>query len=78
MAADGEDKVAIETIDLLESRLQRLAFYTIGTSELAQLDENHLVDAEAESIPARLQQAEDTLRRLASQSPVVTEILSLC
>ena len=78
MATKGGDKIAIETIGLLESRLQRLAFYITGASEQDSLDEKHFADAKAESIQARLQQAEDRLQRLASTSQVVEEILSLC
>ncbi|MCJ1433489.1 hypothetical protein MMC27_002851 [Xylographa pallens] len=77
MATEGGDKIAVETLGLLESRLQRLAFYITGANELDSLDEKHFADAKAESIQARLQQAEDRLQRLASTSQVVEEILSL-
>ncbi|MCJ1379230.1 hypothetical protein MMC17_002330 [Xylographa soralifera] len=77
MAAEGNEQMAIESIELLESRLQRIAFYTTGANELENLDEKHFADAKAESIQARLQQAEDRLQRLALKSQVVEEILSL-
>ncbi|MCJ1287305.1 hypothetical protein MMC26_006653 [Xylographa opegraphella] len=77
MAVVGGNRVAVETIELLESRLQRLAFYTSGTIELESQDVNQSPDAKAESIQTRLQLAEDRLQRLASNSQVVEEILSL-
>ena len=63
------DGTALETIDLLESRLRRLE-YVIGQGN--SLEEDKL------SAAKRLDHLEHTLHQLASKSSVVQELLRLC
>lgn len=77
MGTKGGD-AALETIALLETRLQRLEFYTTGSDGSQRSTDELSSQEKQENIPSRLQRIETGLQQLAAQSQVVRDILRLC
>lgn len=73
----GGEGTALETIALLETRLQRLEFYTTGSSGPGESIEGGSPQEKQENVQARLQRIEAGLQQLAAQSQVVRDILNL-
>jgi hypothetical protein len=65
------DKTAVETIDLLEARLQRIEYAVCG-----QVDESAL-SSNKKSATQRFAALEHSLHQLASKSRVVQDLLRL-
>lgn len=78
MTSEGDHKTAMASIDLLEDRLRRVAFYTTGADDIRDFIEPPSTSGRHKTIQTRLQRLDDGLQRLASKSSVVKEILSLC
>ena len=78
MATKGGDATALETIALLEIRLQRLEFYTTGSDGIQESSEGVPAQEKQDNVQARLQRIEAGLQQLAAQSHVVRDILKLC
>lgn len=73
-----EDETAIETIELLESRLQRVQFLLTGRA-FADADVLGIAGAgKDDCIPARLKRLEKALTDLSAISRVAHDALSLC
>ncbi len=66
------DKIAIETIDLLEARLRRIEFAISG-----QVNDASLTNSKG-SVTQRLSRLESSLHQFASKSRVVQDLLKLC
>lgn len=74
----SQDETALETIELLESRLQRVQFLLTGRA-FTDADVLGITGAgEDECIPARLKRLEKALTDLAATSRVAHDALSLC
>jgi hypothetical protein len=65
------DQTAVETIDLLEARLQRIEYAVCYPIDEASLSSNK------ESATIRLQKLEHSLHQLASKSRVIQDLLRL-
>lgn len=78
MGSKGGDATALETIALLETRLQRLEFYTTGSDGPQDSTEELSSQEKQENIQSRLRRVETGLQQLAAQSQVVRDILKLC
>lgn len=79
MAMDkAQDETALETIELLESRLQRVQFLLTGRA-FADADVLGIAGAEDEDcIPARLERLEKALMDISATSRVAHDALNLC
>ncbi|MCJ1473917.1 hypothetical protein MMC13_002573 [Lambiella insularis] len=77
MAVEGEKKVALESLELLGSRLRKINFYTTGTDETRDSTELPSNRGRQDNIQARLQQLDDGLKRLASRSTAIEQFLNL-
>lgn len=72
LAMDGDlDELLLQTLQLLEWRLQRLEFVLHGNTEQAG------TDGEA-TVTSRIEKLERSLQRLSSESRVVSDVLQLC
>jgi len=78
MGTQGRDETALETIALLETRLQRLDFYTTGSDGPCKPTEELASQEKQENVQSRLQRIETGLQQLAAQSQAVRDILKLC
>ena len=72
-----QDETALETIELLESRLQRVQFLLTGRT-YPDSDVVGVAVGNYECIPARLKSLENALLDLAATSRVAHDALSLC
>ena len=70
--------MAMETIDLLETRLQRIEFYVTGAPSPQDLTQDPSTRKNQKPVHLRLQRIEDQLQRIAFSSQVVREVLELC
>ena len=77
MDKTDEESIALETIELLEARLQRVEFFVKGTDD-HQGFEQIAIQGKEHSIQRRLQRLEQSLQKLASKSRVVRDTLDLC
>lgn len=79
MAMDkAQDETALETIELLESRLQGVRFLLTGRA-FADADVLGIAGAEDEDcIPARLERLEKALMDISATSRVAHDALNLC
>lgn len=74
----AQDETALETIELLESRLQRVQFLLTGRA-FADADVLGIAGAEDEDcIPARLERLEKALMDISATSRVAHDALNLC
>ena len=74
---ENQDGTALETIDLLESRLQRIHFLLTGRS-CADADVSSLARVESDNhVTAHLRELEDALLNLSATSHVAYDILNL-
>ena len=78
MSTIPENKCTLETIDLLQYRLQRIEYYLTGSDDGHQQLQNAAAKGRDHGIQARITQAENHLARIASQSPLAHDLLSLC
>ena len=75
---DGSTKIALETLDALESRLQRVVWYLSGENEVGDLLHKVKVEGRDQTVQARLARLENNLGKLSSRSHEVHQLLSLC
>ena len=76
--SDSSTKIALETLDALESRLQRVGWYLSGDSEVGEVLQNVNAEGRDQTVQARLARLENNLGKLSSRSHEVREILNLC
>ena len=76
--SDGSTKIALETLDALESRLQRVAWYLSGENEVGDVLHKVKVEGRDQTVQARLARLENNLGKLSSRSHEVHQLLSLC
>ena len=76
--SDGSTKIALETLDALESRLQRVAWYLSGDNEVGEVLQNVKAEGRDQTVQARLARLENNLGKLSSRSPEARELLGLC
>ena len=75
---DGSTKIALETLDALESRLQRVVWYLSGENEVGGLLHKVKVEGRDQTVQARLARLENNLGKLSSRSHEVHQLLRLC
>ena len=75
---DGPTKIALETLDALESRLQRVVWYLSGEDEVGDLLHKVKAEGKDQTVQARLARLENNLGKLSSRSHEVYQLLSLC
>ena len=71
-------KTASETVNLLQFRLQRIEHYLTGSDNGQEQLQKVAAQGRDHAVFARLAKAEHGLARLASESPLVHDLLSLC
>ena len=76
--SDGSTKIALETLDALESRLQRVVWYLSGENEVGDLLQKVKVEGRDQTVQARLARLENNLGKLSSRSHEVQQLLRLC
>ena len=76
--SDDSTKLALETLDALESRLQRVVWYLSGEDEVGDLLHKVKAEGRDQTVQARLARLENNLGRLSSKSHEVYQLLSLC
>ena len=76
--ADGSTKIALDTLDALESRLQRVVWYLSGENEVGDLLYKVKAEGRDQTVQARLARLENNLGKLSSRSHEVYQLLSLC
>lgn len=76
--SDGSTKIALETLDALESRLQRVGWYLSGDNEVDEVLQNVKAEGRDRTVQARLARLENDLAKLSSRSHEVRELLNLC
>ena len=76
--SDDSAKIALETLDALESRLQRVVWYLSGEDEVGDLLHKVKAEGRDQTVQARLARLENNLGRLSSKSHEVYQLLSLC
>ncbi len=76
--SDGSTKIALETLDALESRLQRVSWYLSGDNEVGDALQNVKAERRDQTVQARLARLENNLGKLSSKSHEVRELLNLC
>ena len=64
----GLDDVAYQTLELLESRLRRVAFILDGDLRQDESKQKHSL-----SVPERIQKLEDSLLNLSSKTALISE-----
>ena len=77
-AASTEIKTASETVNLLQFRLQKIEHYLTGSSDSQEQLQKVAAEGRDHAVFARLAKAEHRLAHLASESPLVHDLLSLC
>ncbi len=75
---DNSTKIALETLDALESRLQRVGWYLSGENEVGEVLQKVKAEGRDQTVQARLARLENNLGKLSSRSPEVRELLKLC
>ena len=75
---DGSTRIALETLDALESRLQRVNWYLSGDNEGGEVLQNVKAEGRDQTVQARLVRLENDLGKLSSRSHEVRELLNLC
>lgn len=75
---DGSTRIALETLDALESRLQRVNWYLSGDNEEGGVLQNVKGEGRDQTVQARLARLENDLGKLSSRSHEVRELLNLC
>ena len=76
--SDGSTKIALDTLDALESRLQRVGWYLSGDNEVGEVLQNVKAEGRDQTVQARLARLENNLGKLSSRSHEVRELLNLC
>ena len=76
--SDSSTKIALETLDALESRLQRVGWYLSGDNEVGEVLQNVKAEGRDQTVQARLARLENNLGKLSSRSHEVRGILNLC
>ncbi|KAL2043820.1 hypothetical protein N7G274_003340 [Stereocaulon virgatum] len=71
------DEIALETLDALESRLQRIEWFLSGGDEAKESLHQVAARGRDSTVQGRLARLESNLGKLSSKSPVVREILKL-
>ena len=74
----ADDKDTLETIELLQYRLQRIEFRLTGFDDGHEQLQEVAARGRDHGVLARLAKAETDLARLASKSPLVNDLLALC
>ena len=75
---DSMDAAALETIELLEQRLDKVRFLLSGDYRIED-DVRHVKEhGKNQTVLARLSSIETTLSQLAEKSPTVRRLLQLC
>ena len=77
-AASTNIKTASETVNLLQFRLQRIEHYLTGSDDHQDQLQKVAAQGRDHAVLARLAKAEHGLAHLASESPLVHDLLSLC
>ena len=75
---DDSTKIALETLDALETRLQRVVWYLSGENEVADLLYKVKAEGRDQTVQARLARLENSLGKLSSTSHEVYQLLNLC
>ena len=76
--ATAGNKTALDTIELLQYRLQRVEHYLTGSDDCQEQLQKVAAQGRDHGVIARLAQVEDKLSRLAAKLPFVHDLLSLC
>ena len=69
---------ALETLDALESRIQRVEWYLSGSDEVEDALQEVSAQGRDQTVQSRLARLENNLGKLSSSSQVVSGLLRLC
>jgi hypothetical protein len=72
------DEIALETLDALESRLQRVEWFLSGSDEAEESLHQVVARGRDQTVQGRLAGLESNLGKLSLNSQVVRDILVLC
>lgn len=75
---DDTERTAKGTVNLLEQRLRRIEFFLSGHDRAQESLQKAATEGKDRTVLTRLSEVEDNLARLASNSPVVNDLLKLC
>lgn len=76
--SNGSTKMALETLDALDSRLQRVVWYLSGENDVGDILHKVKVEGRDQTVQARLARLENNLGKLSSRSHEVYQLLNLC
>ncbi len=76
--SEAVDRTALETLESLEFRMQRVGFFLGGSHEAGEVSQHMKSQEKDHSVHSRLSNLESNLDRLISRSAVVRELLQLC
>ena len=75
---DDLERNARHTVDLLEQRLQRIEYFLTGQDPAHDYLQDAASGGRDRTVLTRLSKVESNLARLASNLPVVNDLLRLC
>lgn len=75
---DDTERTAKGTVNLLEQRLRRIEFFLSGHDHAQESLHKAATEGKDRTVLTRLSEVEDNLAKLASNSPVVNDLLKLC
>lgn len=78
MSVVDVDGKLLGTIDLLENRMQRIEFVLIGNDTPQKILQQSALQGKDQTVLARLDHLETTLRNLLSHSDIARDMLNLC
>lgn len=73
--SNPSNKTALETLDALESRIQRVGWYLSGSDEVEESLQQVAAQGRDQIVQARLARLEHKLGQLSSKSQVVHDLL---
>ncbi len=75
---DDTEQTARETVDLLEQRLRRIEYFLTGHDPAQEPLQEAAAEGKNRTVLTRLSKVENDLAELATNSPVVNDLLKLC
>ena len=75
--SNPSNKAALETLDALESRIERVGWYLSGSDEVEESLQQVAAQGRDQTVQARLARLENKLGQLSSKSQVVRDLLKL-
>ena len=75
---DDTEQTAKETVDFLEQRLRRIEYFLTGQDPAHESLQEVAAEGKDRTVLTRLSEIEHNLSKLASGSPVISDLLKIC